>query len=45
MKNQFSDDHKVKYSDFIIVNEDMPNCDNITILRKQIEQILKILNI
>lgn len=42
MKNQFSDDHKVKYSDFIIVNEDMPNCDNITILRKQIEQIIKI---
>lgn len=43
MKNQFSDDHKVKYSDFIIVNEDMPNCDNITILRKQIEQIIKII--
>lgn len=45
MKNQLSDDHKVKYSDFIIINEDMPNCDNITILRKQIEQILKILNL
>jgi dephospho-CoA kinase len=45
MKNQLSDDHKVKYSDFIIINEDMPNCDNITILRKQIQQILKILNL
>jgi dephospho-CoA kinase len=43
MKNQLSDDFKARYSDFIIINEDMPNCDFMMLLLKQVEPIIDII--
>jgi dephospho-CoA kinase len=43
MKNQLSDDFKAKQSDFIVINEDMPNCDYMLLLEKQIEPIVNII--
>lgn len=43
MKNQLSDDFKAKQSDFIVINEDMPNCDFMLLLKKQIEPIVNFL--
>ena len=43
MKNQLSDDFKAKNSDFIIINEDMPNCDFMMLLLKQVEPIIDII--
>jgi dephospho-CoA kinase len=40
MKNQLSDDFKAKQSDFIIINEDMPNCDFKMLLNKQLKPII-----
>lgn len=45
MKNQLSDNHKAKYSDFVIINEDMPNCDYMLLLKKQVEPIINLIEI
>jgi dephospho-CoA kinase len=36
MNNQFSDDYKVANSDYVIVNENMPNCNRTALLRAQV---------
>jgi dephospho-CoA kinase len=43
IKNQLSDDFKARCSDFIIINEDMPNCDFMMLLLKQVEPIIDII--
>ena len=44
MNAQLSDDYKVIMSDFIIINENLPNCNPNLILEKQVDTILKILS-
>lgn len=44
MNNQLSDDEKIKYSNAVIINEDMPNTNTKLLLEKQIELIVDNLN-
>lgn len=44
MNNQSSDDEKIRQCDFVIVNDDMPNIDTKVLLKKQIEQLLNLVN-
>jgi dephospho-CoA kinase len=43
MNNQFSDDDRIKFSNAIIINEDMPNTNTKLLLEKQIEMIINLL--
>jgi dephospho-CoA kinase len=40
MNNQFSDDYKIKNSEIIIINEDMPNINTKFLLEKQVEMVI-----
>jgi len=43
MANQLSDNYKAAISDYIIINEDMPNCDSMSLLHSQVKGMRELL--